>query len=580
MSIQYLSSIPLPQANAHRRTLSSIALSAGNSRNSSLWAEDYCDADPELGIGGSPGGFETQAAITPPPAAATTSRPFPRSIPISPEEESCPRLQARTHQRSLTALLPFKVAKTRGNSKSPERSTAQKQTEVKDDDEFMATLTGDREGIIKVEDKNRGGLSSWFTGSSAPVAVGIPVTEPEPLSLPSMSTSNSVETSPEGAKLRKRPTLQSLDSTNTTLSKNTTSSNSRFSFFSSPKFSPQPTTIQLPTSTLASDPLLTLDITTALFPNGAPAPDAPFSPSAYKNLLMNAEGTLSKLQSAYKLRTLALHEISAEYSAQADELEEAETRATCLKSQLEDMARRVAEQDRAMEELVFELAKEKHARAEEKEARERSIAVIQENRERLEREGKRASCCSGTHGEDDLGISLGRSGTGKGRGKREWRRSNDSSVGEFSESDNESSDSIFSRSLSPTYTGSETASTMTLESTPEILQASFGRVVTLQAQGQTIVGQRPKSTQQPSTFQKILAGVSPTPQPAVVVGEDAAMSGLGLEDGCKNCMGKDSSVAWDAVGLLRAENRGLKDRVGELEGAVEGALDMCAGLRL
>lgn len=58
------------------------------------------------------------------------------------------------------------------------------------------------------------------------------------------------------------------------------------------------------------------------------------------------------------------------------------------------------------------------------------------------------------------------------------------------------------------------------------------------------------------------------------------MRGIGLEDGCRNCQGKDSSVAWDAFGLPSAENRGLKMWVGDLENAVDGALDLVAGLRL
>jgi hypothetical protein len=37
-------------------------------------------------------------------------------------------------------------------------------------------------------------------------------------------------------------------------------------------------------------------------------------------------------------------------------------------------------------------------------------------------------------------------------------------------------------------------------------------------------------------------------------------------------------VAWDTVSLLRAENRGLKERVGSLEGAVETALDLCSNM--
>jgi len=49
-----------------------------------------------------------------------------------------------------------------------------------------------------------------------------------------------------------------------------------------------------------------------------------------------------------------------------------------------------------------------------------------------------------------------------------------------------------------------------------------------------------------------------------------------LENGCRNCEGKEASMAWDTVGLLRAENKGLKNQVGRLESAVEGALDMLA----
>jgi hypothetical protein len=40
------------------------------------------------------------------------------------------------------------------------------------------------------------------------------------------------------------------------------------------------------------------------------------------------------------------------------------------------------------------------------------------------------------------------------------------------------------------------------------------------------------------------------------------MRGIGLEDGCRNCQGREASAAWDAFGLLRAENRGLKNRLG------------------
>ena len=103
------------------------------------------------------------------------------------------------------------------------------------------------------------------------------------------------------------------------------------------------------------DEFLSLNITQALFPQGGGSAQDPFSPAAFKNLLMNAEGLLLKLQTAYKLRTLSLHELSAEKSAVADELEEASTRATCLRTQLEDMASKVSEQDDQIADLAAQL---------------------------------------------------------------------------------------------------------------------------------------------------------------------------------------------------------------------------------
>lgn len=270
----------------------------------------------------------------------------------------------------------------------------------------------------------------------------------------------------------------------------------------------------------------------------------------------------------------------------ADELEEAETRAQCLRAQLEDMASKVAEQDHTIEDLVQQLAVEKQARAAEKEAREKSITLIASNRQEMER----GSYCSHEHEHEDLGISEAE----RTNGRRKWRQSGGSAHTDLStESDAESGpESVFSRSRSPTLTTSSAASTLTTESTPELLQASFGRVVANPHlsphlnYSPTQSTPRPKLVERPSTFQKILKGMSSNPEiekererERDVV--DDMFGGIGLgESGCENCRGKDSSVAWDAVGLLRAENKGLKERVGALEGAVEGALDLVDGLRL
>ncbi|TVY18755.1 hypothetical protein LARI1_G005267 [Lachnellula arida] len=480
-SFEPFSSRSLPKPS-HRRTLS-VANTPGASRDSSLqkvWADDYYADDFAGGISLS---FEQD--IPSPPAPAT----LPRSIPLSAEEESEPARQPRTHQRSLTDLLPFQTP--RPNSKSPERSPVKQ----KIGNEFMSTLTGDRDGVIRVADKSKGGLASWFTGSSAPVALGVPVGEKELPPPPSMSSSRSTSPERQPGKLQKRPNLQTLDST----SRN---------------------------------------------------PQDPFSPASFKNLLMNAEGILLKLQTAYKLRTLSLHELSADKSAITDELEEASTRATCLRTQLEDMASKVSEQDAKVADLTAQLEREKRARAAEKEAREKSIALIQAN--------ARDSRISYNEVSDILNEDLGISNAHAK--PKKWRGSADLST--EGDSDTES-ESVFSRSRSPTLT---TASVSTMGSTPELGQAEFARI-----NPNINPTSRPRiSLQQKSTFQKFLQGITP----AVVEEDDFGGIGMGV-DGCTNCRGKDASVAWDTVGLLRAENKGLKEQVGVLEGGVDGALALC-----
>ncbi|TVY30040.1 hypothetical protein LHYA1_G002555 [Lachnellula hyalina] len=532
-SFEPFSSRSLPKPS-HQRTLS-VANTPGASRDSSLqkvWADDYYAEDFAGGIA-----LSFEQGIPSPPALAA----LPRSIPLSAEEEPQPARQPRTHQRSLTDLLPFRTPHP--NSKSPERSPVKQRIE----DEFMSTLTGDRDGMIKVADKSKGGLASWFTGSSAPVALGVPVGGEELPPPPSMSSSRSTSPERQPGKLQKRPTLQTMDSTSSVSTTQSKPQTSRFNFFS-PK-TPIKNTIQLPADMMNDDEFLSLDVTQALFPQGN-AQD-PFSPASFKNLLMNAEGILLKLQTAYKLRTLSLHELSADKSAIEEELEEASTRATCLRTQLEDMASRVSEQDAKVADLTAQLEREKQARTAEKEAREKSIALIQASARDSRSYNEVPDILS-----EDLGIS---NAHGK---QKKWRGSADLST--EGDSDTES-ESVFSRSRSPTFT---TASVSTMASTPELGQAEFTRTVS----NTNPPSQRPRlSLQQKSTFQKFLQGITPA-----VVEEDDKFGGIGMGvDGCTNCRGKDASVAWDTVGLLRAENKGLKEQVGILEGGVDGALAFC-----
>jgi hypothetical protein len=383
----------------------------------------------------------------------------------------------------------------------------------------MPTLTGDKDGQIRIA-KNPNGLSGWFNGTSEPISVGVPVDE----------------------LVEKQPT------------KATSAPLSRFAFFSK---APAPQQAQIPSE--LCDDLLTLDIRSALFPTGD---QDPFSPSAFKNLLINAERLLNKMQASYKLRTISLHELQTEKEAQADELEEAETRAKHLKLQLEDMAQRVMSHDEEMKKVLGELVKERQARAEEKEAREKSISLIKFH-------AVPASEASSAHSED-LDVDTFQR-------RRPWRSSDGTMHSDMSfESDDDSgaADSVFSRSMSPSVASVSEAGT------PVVGQATFAKVVNVgPTSPRNSATERPKPVQRRSTFQKILNGISPTAaEEETQSKKEAEEDELGMAaEGCRNCRGGNASVAWDTVGLLRAENKGLKERMADLEHAVEGALDLVNG---
>lgn len=497
-----------------------------------------------------------------------------------------------------------------------------------DEESFMATLTGDRNGVIKVEERsNKGGISSWFMGSSAPVAVGIgnssedddDDSERKRLGMHSSTSNASVATRLQAAN-------------NTTSTNSGASTTSRFSFFTSssaaPKANqPKPT---LPALKTPTDSLLTLSIPSALYPHGVPTPADTFSPSAYKNLQTTSLTLLTKLHTAYKTLHQSNQEIIAENSALSEELEEADTRAECLRSQLAEMAGRVAEQEGVIEALEREKERERVGR-------EKSIALIKSSREAVEG--------LDVEGEEDLGIQFAERERERVRERererrKEWRSSRGSEISSLSASstsDNEGVESVFSHSISPSLSpslrsqvgsfksfdqvdgegegGAEGEGEVDTEETPELMQAEFGRVVghpgahsssasrpgpvqavisspspaskqkpgpkklqrsppqaQVQILPQTQTQTRPNLPPRGSTFQKLLHGITP-PAPS----PNPAPSSKADTESCTNCQGRDSSVAWDTVGLLRVENRGLKERVGELEGAVEGALRLCGG---
>jgi hypothetical protein len=307
-------------------------------------------------------------------------------------------------------------------------------------------------------------------------------------------------------------------------------------------------TTSSPVAVPQDDDLMNLDIESALFPAGSDG-DA-FSPAAFKNLQQTATGLLNRFQAAYQQRTIAYHELKSERAAQADEQEEVETRMHHLKLQLEDMARKAAEQEATMQSLMDELTREKKLRMEERQARE-----------------KVSSLSEGSSVSEDLGVEEDQ------RRRRKWRRSGGTAKSDQGfDTDEESVEeaSVFSRSRSPTIATTITDVSPVEPPVPQMKAPSIVGSRTLRLPPppapQNQRQQQPQQTQM-NTFQKLFKGIS----------GEADSRGA---SSCRNCEGQDASIAWDTVNLLKGENKGLKDRVGELETAVEGALDAINGVGL
>ena len=358
-------------------------------------------------------------------------------------------------------------------------------------------------------------LADWFNGESDPITFSI-------LPSPTKELSDPLDTMSKPSASR-----TSLIQQGSSQAISRPPMSGRFSLFTTKVQLPktQPPAVDL------NDKLLDLDVHEALFPAG---PADPFSPAAFKNLVQNAEGLLSRLQAAYKERTQSLHEMIAEKDTQAEELEGAETRAQHLKMQLDGMAVKLAEQDDAMMNLVDDLAREKLLRREEEEARKRSVLLV------------KASQAAHTE-----------------RSQRESRSSINSDWS--CESGEESSvESLFSQrqgATSPTLSMSSVSTTNSPDAYRNLDSTSpLGQVV----------------QHRPGPFRRPISK-------DVMRRHDRDHTAAWQEEvqnlECANCHGVANNEAWNVVGVLNEENKALKGRVEEMEGALDGCLDAVNILR-
>ncbi|KAJ5562596.1 hypothetical protein N7461_001357 [Penicillium sp. DV-2018c] len=354
-------------------------------------------------------------------------------------------------------------------------------------------------------------LTDWFQGKSDPIGLGLKMGSDDTSDVTGMNA---------------RPTSTSMSHTKQ-------NSTNRFSFFglrrqpSKPNF-PEP----------VDDEFLNLDITAALsLPESDVAND-----EALDALRSHAGNILRSMQEAYRQRTFAMHQVLADKDEKLEELEETRARVDHLKMQLDGMAAKVLDQEKAMRAMAEELEHERQARkAEESRSRSREIS---------------------TEGPEDDVPSMALQSPRRG-GKRTSHSTFTSDSG-FESGDESVVDSVFSQREgveSPT-------STLTVPS-PNMSQIAL-----------STTGPAPTPT-----IQKNLSAATSVPPPARSSAYDRVLKGLastrlgssftgGTTPNCNICYGVPASEAWSVMGILKEENRGLKTRMEELELVI----DDCLGL--
>jgi len=374
-------------------------------------------------------------------------------------------------------------------------------------------------------------IADWFQGTSESVTLGVlrapakdyPAIMNSPPETSMANTQGEGTFPPATSGLQKRMTAPSA--------LRQVASSTRFPWFASRSQEPARPTLPEP----ADDEFLNLDITGALFPSGS---RKEYSQEAFEALQANAEDILRRLQAAYKQRTFALHEVLAEKTEQQEELADARTRVQNVKTQLDDMAEKVFEQQKTIKALDEQLQKERQARREAEDARRR-VEVSGESfsgiLETPRRHNKRSSSSTLT---SDSGFESG---------------------------DDSAAESVFSRRIE--YPGSplSSMSTPSCSTSPEVT-SSPAIVTTSHNTPSKTPSPMPQTQPRLSTYDRVVKGLSPLTSTLVGATNTPAK--------CSNCHGVLASEAWSVVGILKEENKGLKTRIGDLESVIDDCLNL------
>jgi hypothetical protein len=295
------------------------------------------------------------------------------------------------------------------------------------------------------------------------------------------------------------------------------------------------------------------------------------------------------MQAAYKERTFALHQALIEKNEKQDEFVDTRALIENLRLQLDSMAAKASEQEKAMQAMAQELEEEKRLRQQQQDEQEKALEAMTEELEEEKRLRQQQ--------QDEQEKTMQTMTEELEEEKRLRQQLQDDAVTPSTSRTRSADEDIPSIALQTPQRGGKRAShgTFTSDSGFEsgdnesVADSIFSQREGLESPPSTLAAPSPSLSQIALTTPKHVTSTStiaPAPTPALGRSStyyDRVMRGIastrlgslsGHSSQCGICHGVPASEAWSVMGVLKDENRGLKMRLGELELVIDDCLSM------
>ncbi|EEH16666.1 hypothetical protein PABG_06753 [Paracoccidioides brasiliensis Pb03] len=491
----------------------------------------------------------TGPPITAPPTTPPTLRSSVKPKPHLRSEENSP-LRSPTHRRAKTEVpsLPYPRTIRNGNETLSQlhhlSEDCLEEVELDPSEKISRAFKSDIPGRL---------FTGLFQGVSSPIRFGLvpyfcPKEDDIENSQPPKETMAELYSSRPPGRVQNRMSMPSP--------LKQVSSTARFSLFGTKANDSKQGQLPEP----AEDEFLNLDISSVLFP--ANSTDLPTA-EALKTLPQNAEQVIRELHAAYKQRTFALHEALAEKSSLGEELEETQSRLQNIRNQLNKMAEKVLEQDKAIKAMADEFNLERQKQKQEEETRKRSVVLVQESEPVNHHIPSTVK-----DGQDTMSIRC--------LSKRSSGGAFHSDSG-FESGYESTTESIFSSRNDGLGSPMTVATKTSRSSSPDICPHTplhFPSSAQLASPQLVSPSKLPTPAPAPksSAYDKVLKGISSSGFGG------SLMSSIPFSvSRCSNCYGANASDAWAIASILKEENGGLKNRIGEMEAVIDECITLVGG---